>query len=394
MQRFFKNTFLFIGLILLNCQNSEPPKSSQIIQHVSVYSNPREYCAWPSIIRAKNGDLLVTFCRSEEHLGPDGEIVMVRSRDNGKTWDEGSVIYNTIIDDRESGLTILDDGTIVLHSWSTHHTKKMFLDLPPKAYGKELIDKWIQIVEQPDYKNSASLHDGWILFSEDNGNTWSQPTRGPDSNHGGIQLNDGSLLVSTYREEKGNIGIYTAGFAEENWKKLTTVICPDIDSINFGEPHILQLNSGRIIMMIRSTANPYNDLGSSNHLWETYSDDNGKTWVDMFKTPIWGYPPHLLQLSDGKILCVYGYRRPPFGQRACISDDGITWKKENEIILRDDAYNKDLGYPASVELEPGKILTVYYQPDPADGPQIMDPPDPNRSRPDILGTIWEVPERK
>ena len=30
--------------------------------------------------------------------------------------------------------------------------------------------------------------------------------------------------------------------------------------------------------------------------------------------------------------------------------------------MRDDAENGDLGYPASGELEPGKIITVYYQP--------------------------------
>jgi len=109
-------------------------------------------------------------------------------------------------------------------------------------------------------------------------------------------------------------------------------------------------------------------------------------------SPIITLPPHLLQLSDGRILCTYGYRRPPFGQRACISDDGITWKKENEIILRDDAFNKDLGYPVSVELEPGKILSVYYQPDPNDGEQRMNPPDPKRHRPDILGTVWRLPK--
>ena len=76
---------------------------------------------------------------------------------------------------------------------------------------------------------------------------------------------------------------------------------------------------------------------------------------------------------------------------ACISEDGITWKIENEIILRDDAFNKDLGYPVSVELEPGIVLTAYYQPDPKDGDQRMTPPDPKRHRPDILGMIWRVP---
>lgn len=54
--------------------------------------------------------------------------------------------------------------------------------------------------------------------------------------------------------------------------------------------------------------------------------------------------------------------------------------------------NGDLGYPASVELERGIILTVYYQPNvPAGTIQRMDPPDPHRTKPGILGTIWRVP---
>ena len=40
---------------------------------------------------------------------------------------------------------------------------------------------------------------------------------------------------------------------------------------------------------------------------------------------------------------------------------GKTWDIENEIILRDDAPNSDLGYPSTVELEPGELITVYYQ---------------------------------
>jgi hypothetical protein len=148
-------------------------------------------------------------------------------------------------------------------------------------------------------------------------------------------------------------------------------------------------------MMIRCTTRPYNDQDPRCHLWGTYSDDQGHTWAKPYKTPLWGFPPHLLQLSDGRILCSYGYRRPPFGQRACLSEDGITWKLENEVILRDDAPNKDLGYPASVELEPGVVLTVYYQPNvPPGTQQRMHPPDPKRTKPGILGTIWRVPPPK
>jgi len=74
------------------------------------------------------------------------------------------------------------------------------------------------------------------------------------------------------------------------------------------------------------------------------------------------HPPHLIQLRSGAVLNTYSWRRPPFGQRACVSyDEGHTWDVAHEIVIRDDAPDADLGYPASVELPDGTILTVHYQ---------------------------------
>ena len=87
---------------------------------------------------------------------------------------------------------------------------------------------------------------------------------------------------------------------------------------------------------------------------------------------MWGYPPHLLLLSSGAVLCSYGCRRAPCGVRACLSRDGCeTWEVADEIVLRDDGLTTagtvagkgtpdDLGYPRTVELSDGSLFTVYY----------------------------------
>ena len=379
---------LFLLLAGVCCQGQ---KNGEILRQVTIYADPREYCAWPSMVRAANGDLLVTFSINEEHLGPDGRIVITRSRDNGRTWEAPVTIYDTPIDDRESGITLLDDGRLVMHYRSTAWNEEKYRRLPPGAYEPVVIDRWCNVVNRPIYQDAADREGQWCSVSTDNGHTWSPVFRGTDSIHGGLQLPDGTLLVASYRRELDSVGVYVAHTPKGPWQRIATVASPQPDSLRFGEPHILWLPSGRIIMMIRATAKPYNDEDPRCYLWCTYSDDAGRTWALPFRTPLWGFPPHLLLLSDGRVLCTYGYRRPPYGQRACISDDGITWQKEREIVLRDDACNKDLGYPVSVELEPGVVLSVYYQPDPKDGEQRMHPPDPNRSKPDILGTIWKVP---
>ena len=64
--------------------------------------------------------------------------------------------------------------------------------------------------------------------------------------------------------------------------------------------------------------------------------------------------------------------------RACISaDGGITWGPE--IILRDDGFDGDLGYPRSLVRPDGRVLTVYYH----NGPKEND-----RA---IEGTFWTAP---
>jgi sialidase-1 len=362
------------------------------IGNIVIARSPGKYCAWPSVIRASNGDILVFYTETEEHLGPDGKIMCARSRDNARSWDLPVTVYDTPLDDRESGVTQLRDGTIVLHLWSTFHTRRAYEALADSSYPPETIARWSALVDREEYTSHRNLEGAREIVSHDCSHTWSTPVKGKDAVHGGLQLNDGSLLIASYREDRKGIGVYRARTPGEGYAAVAHIPSPLGDSVAFGEPHILLLGSGRVIMMIRATALRYDDRSERCVLWETYSDDSGRNWAPPFRTTLWGFPPHLLELSDGRILCAYGYRKPRFGERVCLSNDGIRWDPANEIILRDDAPNGDLGYPASVELDSSRVLTVYYQPDvPRGTVQRMHPPDPSREKPAILGTIWVRP---
>ncbi|MGB2960657.1 MAG: sialidase family protein [Bacteroidota bacterium] len=379
---------------LISCAPETGDSDGLIVRHLSIFEAPGEYLAWPSVARTAEGDIVVLYCKSEEHLGPDGAILLSRSTDNAKTWLDPVVIYDTPIDDRESGITTLKDGRLLMHYWSTFHTPEKYDALRPLAYEKDVLEWWKRFTVTPEYKSAERIEGGWCSLSTDGGKTWSRPVPGKDSNHGGVQLQDGRILIGSYRDTRDSVAVNIADEPISTWETIATVAPPSPDSLRFGEPHLLQMESGRVLMMMRATTKPYNDGDSRCYMWGTYSDDNGKTWAEPYETPLWGYPPHLMQLSDGRVLVSYGHRRPPFGQRACISQDGVTWNVENEIVLRDDAPNKDLGYPVSIELEPGLVLSIYYQPNVPEGTyQEMDPPDPERTKPGILGTIWKVPPR-
>ena len=56
----------------------------------------------------------------------------------------------------------------------------------------------------------------------------------------------------------------------------------------------------------------------------------------------------------------YGYRRKPFGNRARVSEDGgKSWSEP--LVISDDGIGGDLGYPSTVEVNPGQMVTVWYE---------------------------------
>ena len=85
-----------------------------------------------------------------------------------------------------------------------------------------------------------------------------------------------------------------------------------------------------------------------------YSDDGGGTWQFRSRINDFGAPTSLVRMQDGRLVAVYGYRLPPYGVRAAVSEDeGETWNPE--IILRDDGGSWDLGYPQAIESSRGKV---------------------------------------
>ncbi|MHB1368430.1 MAG: sialidase family protein [Eubacteriales bacterium] len=100
-------------------------------------------------------------------------------------------------------------------------------------------------------------------------------------------------------------------------------------------------------------------------MYSTVSHDKGRTWSEWIALNIEGSPPHLMLHSSGALICTFGRREEPFGEHALISCDyGKSWDKEYVIDNRPN--DGDLGYPASVKLDDGSILLVYYQKYPGD----------------------------
>ena len=114
------------------------------------------------------------------------------------------------------------------------------------------------------------------------------------------------------------------------------------------------------------------------------SADGGRGWrflnrpVDFRERGHSGNPPCLKQLSDGRVLLIYGDRDGPYNICARISDDeGINWS--DEIILRSGGANGDMGYVRAVVLDDDSVIAAYY---------INDRPEGDGER-FIEATIWQ-----
>ena len=88
------------------------------------------------------------------------------------------------------------------------------------------------------------------------------------------------------------------------------------------------------------------------------SNDDAQTWNRRQKlTEAAQHPGHLARLADGRLLLTYGNRAVPKGVDVRLSDDqGQTWGKAFRVV----AFADDGGYPSSVQLPDGRVLTAYY----------------------------------
>ena len=96
-------------------------------------------------------------------------------------------------------------------------------------------------------------------------------------------------------------------------------------------------------------------------VFQSESSDKGKTWTKPVQLlpDLGGSPPHILKHSSGALVCTYGYREAPFGVKVMFSyDNGKTWDYGHDLYVN--GVSGDLGYPSSVELADGSIVTVFY----------------------------------
>ena len=324
------------------------------------------YHGWPTLARRSNGELLVVCSGGREsHVCPFGWVELMRSGDGGQSWGWPRVLMDSSTDDRDAGICETADGSLLVTTFTSLAYVDYLDDAKPGASGRfmnwtaDRIDAWKSAHERMTAAQREQMLGTWMLRSTDAGMTWSAPFRVPvNSPHGPIALSDGRVIYAGKRlwHAKRRIGVADSHDDGQTWRWLAEIPTRDGDDFaQYHELHIVEATGGRLVAHIRN-----HNKANARETLQTESEDGGRTWSTPHPIGVWGLPSHLLRLRDGRLLMTYGHRRPPFGNQARVSENnGDTWS--GAMTLSDDGEGFDLGYPSTVELDDGSLVTVWYE---------------------------------
>ena len=314
-------------------------------------------CAWPNLTLMPDGRIVATIFGEPCHQLWEGSSECWISQDGGRLWSFLSVpaLHEPVRTRGDLAAGLTHEGALVVLCSGRRYA-------PPRGV----------VLDRPRTKEEKGNQDAMVCRSEDGGKTWNRegcieyPPNVDNATPFGdvVQLEEGCLAVSCYsaddryaEDESGDSAwIYFSDDDGRTWGDARL-----IGADRYNETDLLVLGEGQLLAASRTAKTAQTEIFAS--------DDGGQSWTCRGPlTPSRHMPAHLLGLQDGSILLTYGVRlRGMLGVCASVSRDaGLTWD-DPRVLFNTDVYQSDTGsrgtdggYPSSVELADGTILTAYY----------------------------------
>ena len=287
-------------------------------------------CAWPNLTLMPDGSVVATIFNRPYHGLDVGDVECWSSRD-GRLWEKrGSpAIHEGESNRMNVAAGLAHDGSLVVlaSGWG----------------GRDFREKILPTL---------------VARSSDGGRSWSRSSavKLPEEvdfliPFGDIVQGDGELLAASfYHEVPGKANAYLLFSRDDgrSWGEAVMLAPHD-----YNETALLRLRPDRWLAASRSHAD--------GHLALFVSEDEGKNWAKSGMVTLPGHhPAHLLEMADGRILLTYGIREKGhhgIGYRSS-EDEGRTWSRPTRIVNLEET--TDGGYPSTVQLADGTLLTAYY----------------------------------
>ncbi len=346
-------------------------QTAHVLETKTITPAEEPYAGWSTVARRANGELWVTWSGGRDgHVCPMGQVRAMTSRDDGATWTYPRVLLDSPTDDRDSGVLETAKGTLLVTTFTSlayeDHLAKSVMYMPVAGKSSamrpmppEVVARWQATQKRLTADERQAELGEWVLRSTDGGLNFSARIATiVNSPHGPLQLKDGRILYigKELWTKNQRIGAVESKDDGLSWNWLSEIPGRPGDDVerDYHELHAVESDDGRIVAQIR-----HQGKVDKNWTLQTESTDGGKTWT-IPRAITFGIPSQLLKLRDGRLLMTYGHRRLPFGNQARLSTDhGRTWSEP--MIVSGDGTVSDLGYPSTVELADGTLLTVWYE---------------------------------
>ena len=317
------------------------------VQHGFVYKESGQFAGWPANggIWHWGDEILVRFQigtykadsghgHAIEREKPSRQI-LARSLDGGATWQPEE------IEVRSSESASIDFG---------HPDFAMQCNGNKFRVSYNRGKTWIGNYDLPDVGNKLTSRTDYLVSNSD----------------------DCHFFLSA-KEERVEAGIQDRAFCArttDGGKNIEFVSwMTDNIEVRSVMPSTVRLSDMHLVSALRRRHDVKQQDGSrrsENWIEICHSTDNGETWSFLSKAADTdagagknGNPPSMARLKDGRLCVTYGYRSTPYGICAKLSEDnGKSWGEE--IRIRDDGRNWDLGYTRTIQRTDGKLVTLYY----------------------------------
>jgi len=365
---FIKAGLLFAAVTFIafpNCtseRRQSKPAKEQDIKYLTVAAQQDRFFGWP----ANNGmwqwddgrEILLGFTNGNfeeqdgHNIGKEQLTNLARSTDGGKTWDQ---------QDPEN--FVGDNGEVLPSPGNIHFGHPDFaLRVAAKGYHGTKDDK------------------GRFFISYNRGRDWEGPYRfnalNEDENLEGVEITSrtnyritgensiqlfmtarkpdidfGSRLDKPFIAESKDGG---KSFQFKGWA------VPWTDQYRAVMPSVVQAGNGDLVMALRRR-NP-RDKEQSCWVDAFVSKDEGRSWSFLSRIGDTGLnngnPPGLAVLEDGRLACCYANRSSSKILLRISENNGASWDKE--IVVRDNPYSYDMGYPQLLQNSEGDLVALYY----------------------------------
>jgi photosystem II stability/assembly factor-like uncharacterized protein len=299
---------------------------------------------WPNLTKLPDGEIAAAVYNHPSHgYGSNSDVELWISNDAGHSWR-----YRSHITDHPEE----PNGIRMNHAVGLNAKGELIAIVSGYQEGQKLPYLPLQ-----------------RCLSSDHGRSWRRDHLDLDMvPHGDVfQLSNGRLGCSMYMTtrttpRRRRAAIVFSDDDGKTWGNQRPMADADI-----GETHVIRQKNGNLLAVGRTSCVDRMDGALPHGTGEILlkSTDEGETWSEpKLLSPQGQENAHLLELSDGQLLCSFTSRIPGlFGVVLRMSSDGgVTWSLPVVLISSParDWRKTDCGYPSSIQLEDGTIVTAYY----------------------------------